>query len=180
MTPMGAPDSPRPGVNLVGFLEVESGLGEIARRLAAALDSSGVPISAIPYRGTHARQSHPHGLTLGDEAPYDTNLVCLSADDLVQVRCRGGERLLREEVLDRGLVLGDGRLSRRLIEAAARFLDELWVASDYVRESVPRRSRSPSTSCRCRSSRHAVDCDALRARPTGRVHVPLRVRLLER
>ena len=36
--PLRIADHPEQGVNVVGFLEVESGVGEIARRLVAALE----------------------------------------------------------------------------------------------------------------------------------------------
>jgi len=137
--PLAAPlriaDHPRQGVNLVGFLEVESGLGEIARRLAAALGSTGIPMSAIPYRGTLGRSLHPHGLSLSNEALYDTNLICLSADDLAKFAVEVGSAIFARRY-SIGVWFWETNVFRATDRAAARFLDELWVASDYVRESI--------------------------------------------
>ena len=123
------------GINVVGFFEVESGLGEIARRLAGALDASGVPMTVIPYRGTLGRDRHPHGLDLGDEALYDTNLVCLSADDLARFGAEVGSAFF-ERRYSIGVWFWETDVFRAEDRAAARFLDELWVASEYVRDSV--------------------------------------------
>lgn len=129
------PDHPERGVNVVGYFEVESGLGEVARRLAAAVDATGVAMSAIPYRGTLSRHGHPHGLALTDEAPYDTNLVCLGADDLVKFATQVGSRFFARRY-SIGVWFWETDAFRVVDRSAARFLDELWVASGYVRESV--------------------------------------------
>ena len=134
-TDVQAPEPPHRGVNVVGFFEAESGLGEVARRLAAALDSAGVPFAAIPYRDTLGRQGHLHGLSLGDEAPYDTNLICLSADDLARFGARVGGAFF-ERRYSIGVWFWETSVFRAEDRAAARYLDELWVASDYVRQSV--------------------------------------------
>ena len=134
-TDVRAPEPPPRGVNVVGFFEAESGLGEVARRLAAALDSAGVPFAAIPYRDTLGRQGHPHGLPLGEAAPYDTNLICLSADDLARFGAGVGGAFF-ERRYSIGVWFWETSVFRAEDRAAARYLDELWVASDYVRQSV--------------------------------------------
>jgi glycosyltransferase involved in cell wall biosynthesis len=120
---------------VVGYFEVESGLGEVARRLARVLEASEVHVSAIPYRETFGRGAHPHGLTLGSEAPYDTNLVCLSADDLVRFGAGVGSGFFARRY-SIGVWFWETSVFRAGDLAATRFLDELWVASDYVRESL--------------------------------------------
>ena len=134
-TDVPAPEPPHRGVNVVGFFEAESGLGEVARRLTAALDSAGVPVAAIPYRDTLGRQGHLHGLSLGEAAPYDTNLICLSADDLSRFGAGVGGGFF-ERRYSIGLWFWETSVFRAEDRAAARYLDELWVASDYVRQSV--------------------------------------------
>ena len=130
-----APADREPGVNVVGYFEVESGLGEVARRLARVLEASGVRFSAIPYRDTFGRKAHPHGLILGSEAPYDTNLVCLSADDLARFGAEAGSDFFARRY-SIGVWFWETDVFRAEDLAATRFLDELWVASDYVRGSL--------------------------------------------
>lgn len=134
---LGVGEIPRKGVNLVGFLESESGLGEFARRLGRALDASGVPVSAIPYRRTLGRQNHPVELPLGDDAPFDVNVISLSADDLVRFASDVGPAFFARRY-SIGIWFWETTVFRSTDRYAARFLDELWVASDYVRDAVAR------------------------------------------
>ena len=86
---------PTPGVNLVGLLEGESGLGEVARGLGAAVERAGVPLSAISYRRTPARQQAGVGFPLSHAAPYDTNVICLNADHVGRFAADVGSALFR-------------------------------------------------------------------------------------
>jgi glycosyltransferase involved in cell wall biosynthesis len=129
------PSRPEPGVNVAGFLEVESGVGEVARRLAAALASSGIPLAAIPYRDTHARQEHPVDLEPADEAPYDTNLIALSARDLIKFAAAVGTDFFAKRY-SIGVWFWETDDFSAEDRTATRYLDELWVASEYVRAAV--------------------------------------------
>jgi len=133
--PLRIPERPAPGINLVGFLEVESGLGEFARRLARALDSTEIPVAAIPYRGTHGRREHPLELAPAESASYDVNLVSLSADDLVRFGSEVGSRFFANRY-SIGVWFWETSVFRPEDRAATRFLDELWVASAYVRDAI--------------------------------------------
>lgn len=133
--PLRIPAHPKPGVNLVGFLEVESGLGEFARRLGRALDSTGIPIAAIPYRGTHGRREHPLDLVVAEEACFDVNLLSLSADDLVRFAAVVGPTFFANRY-SIGVWFWETTVFRSEDRAATRYLDELWVASDYVRRAI--------------------------------------------
>jgi glycosyltransferase involved in cell wall biosynthesis len=126
---------PSPGVNLVGFLEAESGLGEIARRIAAALERAAVPLSAISYRGTERRQLHPHGLSLSDEAPYDTSVVCLNPGHLPGFVADVGSAFFARRYAI-GVWFWETNRFRTGERNATRFLDELWVTSSYVRDAI--------------------------------------------
>jgi glycosyltransferase involved in cell wall biosynthesis len=129
------PDGPPPGVNLVGFLEAESGLGEIARRLARTLERAGIPFAAIPFRRTTSRQQHDPGIPLADSARYDTNLICLNADVLPSFAAEVGvEFFARRHSI--GFWFWETDVFRSDDRAALRLLDEVWVASDYVRGAI--------------------------------------------
>lgn len=129
------PAHPRPGVNLVGFLEAESGLGEIARRVARAIERRGIPIAPISHRATERRQAQPHGLTLSDEAPYDTNIVCLNPGHLPAFVAEVGPEFFSKRY-GIGVWFWETNRLRAEERNAARFFDELWVTSSYVREAL--------------------------------------------
>ncbi len=107
-----APEPPPRGVNVVGFFEAESGLGEVARRLAARSTRQ----ASRSRRSRIARRSAARTICTAsrsaDEAPYDTNLSA-SAPTISRGSAPTWAALLRAQVLDRGLVLGDERLPRR-------------------------------------------------------------------
>jgi glycosyltransferase involved in cell wall biosynthesis len=129
------PPRPRPGVNLVGFLEAESGLGEAARRIANALDRRGVPTAAISHRGTERHQFVPQELKLSDEAPYDTNLVCLNPGHLAAfVEDVGAEFFANRYAV--GVWFWETNRIRLDERSTTRFLDEVWVTSSYVRDAI--------------------------------------------
>ena len=124
-----------PGVNLVGFLEGELGLGEVARKLGRALERAEIPLAAIPYRRTPSRQEHPLALEQSREAPFDTNVICLNADylhaflDDVGVEFFAGRYSI-------GVWFWESSVFRADNAGGFRFLDEVWVASEYVRRAV--------------------------------------------
>jgi glycosyltransferase involved in cell wall biosynthesis len=122
-------------VNLVGFLEGELGLGEVARRMGKSLERAGIPFSAISYRRTPSRQQHPPGVELCAKVPYDTNLIFLNADHLQQFTADAGVEFFADRY-SIGVWFWETNVLRDVERAASRYLDEVWVASDYVRRAV--------------------------------------------
>jgi glycosyltransferase involved in cell wall biosynthesis len=126
----------------VGFLEGELGLGEVARKLGRALQLAGVPFAAIPYRRTPSRQQHPLDLELSQEAPFDTNIICLNADylhaflDDVGVDFFAGRYSI-------GVWFWESSVLQAESLSGFRFLDEIWVASEYVRRAVAEKADIP-------------------------------------
>ena len=139
---LSIPSEVIPGVNLIGFLEGELGLGEIPRRLARALTHADIPFAAIPYRRTASRQEHPVDFELSSEAPFDTNIVCLNADYLHAFLDDVGTAFFANRY-SIGVwawetsVFSEGNLP------GFRFLDEVWAVSTYVRRAVSAHSDIP-------------------------------------
>lgn len=122
-------------MNLVGFLEGEFGLGEIARRLAGALRHAGIPHAAISYRRTASRQAHRLDFELLHEVPYDTNIICLNADYLPTFVDDAGVGFFADRY-SIGVWFWETSAFRVDDHGGFRLLDEIWVASDYVRRAV--------------------------------------------
>lgn len=123
-----------PGVNLVGFLEAESGLGEIARRLCRAIEHAGIEVAPISYRRTPSRQRHPfpHVVT---EAPYDVNILCLNADTILSFAVDVGAEFFAHRY-SIGVCFWETDAFRADDRIGLRILDEVWVASGYVRDAM--------------------------------------------
>jgi glycosyltransferase involved in cell wall biosynthesis len=137
-----APDATVPGVNLVGFLEAEVGLGEVARKLARALEHRGIPYAPIVYRRPPSGEG-------SDAAPlegrpiHDTNVVCLNADYLGRFVEDAGAELFADRYTI-GVWFWETNLLRPDDRRAALFVDEIWVASEYVRGAVADRVDVPA------------------------------------
>jgi glycosyltransferase involved in cell wall biosynthesis/SAM-dependent methyltransferase len=131
-----AAGSTRPaGVNLVGFLRAEFGQGEVARRLASALELAAIPYSTINHPTNMHREAHDFALSPERDAPYDTNLLCLNAEHLL--RFADGKR---REILDGRYSLGvwfweTSEFPDHLLPAFD-LVDEVWAASDFVANTM--------------------------------------------
>jgi len=128
------------GVNVVGFFKAEFGQGEAARRLVAALERADLPFRTVTYEKIPHRQEHPFDDRVGDEFP--ANVVCLNAEHLVQFVLDGGRDLLRNRY-SAGLWFWETSRFPARFRHALNYLDEVWVASDFVREAVERETSKP-------------------------------------
>lgn len=77
----------RPGINLVGYLQAETGMGEAARSLAQALEQTGIPVSRHSLDlGVVARRKDSTFAAETSDFPYDINLLVVNADQVASVR----------------------------------------------------------------------------------------------
>ncbi len=122
------------GVNVVGYLSSERGVGEIARQIYAALRVGGGAASAIDT------PTDPGELAQGldvdaAEAPFDVNLICVNADMLPAVVAAAGPGLLegRHTV---GLWFWEVSRFPERWSGSFQHVDEVWVASEHVARSL--------------------------------------------
>lgn len=124
------------GVNIAGYFQSESGVGEAARRMVGALDAARIPV--LPIQGDivpPTRRGHAFGSTALEAASFDVNLVCVNADGLPRFASEAGPRFF------------DGRYTiglwwwelptfpDRYLESADH-VDEIWVGSRYVQDAI--------------------------------------------
>ena len=129
------------GVNVIGFFRAEFGQGEAARRLVAALERTGLPYTTVTYDKIPHRQDHPFIERNGDEI-YLGNIVCLNAEHLVQFALDSGRDLLRNRY-SAGLWFWETNRFPRQFRHAFDYVDEVWVASDFVGDAVARETSKP-------------------------------------
>ena len=125
---------PTPGVNLIGFLEADIGLGEVARKLVRAFEHAGIPLSRIVYRRPPSGEGWDEAPVSG-EARYDTNVVCINADQLPPFLDAAGVGLFsgRHTI---GVWFWETNVLRDADRRGALLVDEVWVASEYVRQVI--------------------------------------------
>jgi glycosyltransferase involved in cell wall biosynthesis len=144
----GSPPAPsaadavrRPGVNVVGYLRGELGVGESARLMLGALTAGGIPHATTSFdRHLQSRQSATYVAT-APGAPYDTTLLCVNADMTPNVAAAV------PSLLERSYRIGmwyweveDFPVSQH---AGFRHVDEVWVATDFVRRAIEPHSPVP-------------------------------------
>lgn len=115
------------GLNLIGYFESVSGVGQSARALASAAERAGVPVARLEVSGS-AKRSRPF-------APYDVNLYHVNADGAAAV----------VEELGPGIHAGRANVAYWYWEAEEfperwrdrfDYFDEIWVASEYCRRAI--------------------------------------------
>jgi glycosyltransferase involved in cell wall biosynthesis len=123
-----------PGLNVIGYFESPSGVGQSARSLADAAEKAGIPVARLNVSARDKR--------LSQRAPYDVNLYHVNAD---------GAAAIVEE-LGPGLHSGRANVAYWYWESEefpARwqdrfdYFDEVWVASEFCRSAFASRSPIP-------------------------------------
>jgi glycosyltransferase involved in cell wall biosynthesis/SAM-dependent methyltransferase len=130
------------GVNVAGYFRAEVGVGEAARHLIAAIEHAEIPYSTVTYSRTPSRQEHPFREADASSPPYDTNVICVNADQLPTF------------AYDIGPEFFAGRYSVGLwwweiaefpdsLHEAFDTIDEVWVGSDFTRAAVAVATEKP-------------------------------------
>jgi glycosyltransferase involved in cell wall biosynthesis len=132
------------GINLVGYIRAESGLGAAARGMASALEFAGIPFNVINLEsGNYSRHTD---LTWSHKevrrSDYDISVVCVNPDQSFHLRTQ-----VPVNVLGNRYVIGYWfwelpELPDEWMDAFA-FTDEVWAASRFIGEAVSRKSSVP-------------------------------------
>ena len=131
---MSAPRTELPfGVNLIGYIRGEFGIGEDARMAVRSLDAAGIPVSLHniePGPGISQRDS---GLEdrFSMALPYAINLFCMTGADLACLAAKDGNALFEGR---RNIGFWPWELPRWPAEWQHAFdlVDEVWASSRYT------------------------------------------------
>jgi glycosyltransferase involved in cell wall biosynthesis len=136
------PKSDAAGINLIGYLHAESGVGEAARASLRALKQSKLPFSLIDYRlGNISRMGESVEGHI-NEALYPINLMHVNADQ---------SKIARDHL---GGSLFDGRYTigywywempefPDFLHFAYEQVDEIWVSTEYNRRAIAKHTNKP-------------------------------------
>ncbi|RXZ80692.1 glycosyltransferase [Paenibacillaceae bacterium] len=144
-----APPQPEPpahvphnGVNLIGFIRAQIGLGESSRIAAKALSTTDIPFGIIdfpiPTRVEDISWAHkeiPHAI-------YATNLLHMNADSLLHARMHFGEGLFNDR---NNIGYWHWELPDFPDENLPAFdlVREVWAPTSFVQESIAKKSPIP-------------------------------------
>ncbi|MGH9664922.1 MAG: glycosyltransferase family 4 protein, partial [Bryobacteraceae bacterium] len=118
------------GVNLYGFLSTVSGLGAVARSCSSALAAARIPTQSvdIPAWGQRVERALP------EFSPYRVNLIQQNADMLPRFFDAYGKDLLNG-CYNIGYWLWELPSPRADWHPLYRYVDEIWVASEFCRNA---------------------------------------------
>jgi glycosyltransferase involved in cell wall biosynthesis len=126
-----------PGVNVYGYAFAESGTGQILRSVVAALAAEGIPYAVVPFTRTASRQQREFR-DLGTVAPsYDTNLICINADQ-VPLFFDSMRGQLLPAARNVGLWAWEVDDLPPAMAANERYLDEVWGISGFTASALAR------------------------------------------
>jgi glycosyltransferase involved in cell wall biosynthesis/GT2 family glycosyltransferase len=131
-----------PGVNVYGYAFAESGTGQIVRAVVAALAAEGIPYAVVPFTRTISRQQHVV-LDLGAAVPsFDTNLICVNADQVpLFFESMNGQLLPAARNI--GLWAWEVDDFPSAMAASERHLDEVWGISSFTAAALARSLTKP-------------------------------------
>ena len=137
----------RLGVNLVGYLSSERGVGEAARQVDSALAARGLPVAGSTSRRRSRKiPAALSGLTATDR-PYDVNLICVNADMVPSVVRAAPEQLFQGHH-SAGLWFWEVERFPERWRGSFDHLDEVWIASEFVAEALRPLAPIPVTTVR--------------------------------
>ena len=130
------------GVNVVGYLNSELGVGEVARQVIDALDSVGLPTLPVGLTAPGSRQGHHYahvGLSPDD---FPVNLVCVNADMLPGLAAQVDPSFFdgRHTI---GLWWWEASVFPERWRSSFDYVDELWAGSEFVAETLAAASSTP-------------------------------------
>jgi glycosyltransferase involved in cell wall biosynthesis len=132
---------PTPGINVVGYLHAELGIGEAARRVVVAAEAAGLPVRPVAYHATRSRQRHAFSKPPARNA-FDVTVLCVNADGTPNLTGH-----LDPELLDGRYRIGvwfwELESFRSDHVPALDHVDEVWVASDFIARGLRPHTTKP-------------------------------------
>jgi glycosyltransferase involved in cell wall biosynthesis len=130
-----------PVVNVVGYFQAELGVGEAARLLIRALEAADIPYSTVINRETLSRQTH--SITERSQSSRsDINILCVNADQTPALARKMTPKFFagRHTI---GVWFWEVEDIPPEFYRAFNFVDEIWVASDFIAGALAKVSPKP-------------------------------------
>jgi glycosyltransferase involved in cell wall biosynthesis len=123
------------GVNVIGYLKAEMGVGEAARQVVKALEQRSVPMRTVVVSSAWHREEHSFSSEGGDP-DLPVNLVCINADALGELAIDGAFRRQLRAHYSVGLWWWELSSVPARIQPSFDLLDEVWVGSEHIAEAL--------------------------------------------
>ncbi len=131
------------GINVIGYIDGEFGLGEAVRLNIKALQKVNVPVSIANYKVRTAHRHSDSTFTIfSEEFPYSVNLIQISPAEVPNFLLY----IDSEKLKDRYNILYVAWESEYVPDEYVKnmsFFDEIWVPSKYCQDIISRVCRVP-------------------------------------
>jgi glycosyltransferase involved in cell wall biosynthesis len=124
------------GVNVVGYLHAEDGIGGVARSVIDVLDRLGTEVSLRPCHATTSRQgADVDGSERSSNVTYDTTITCVNADQLPLLEELMGDRL-PVSATTIGIWAWEIERFPRWMARSSTLVDEIWTYSRHAADAL--------------------------------------------
>ncbi|MET0602641.1 MAG: methyltransferase domain-containing protein [Baekduia sp.] len=130
------------GLNVVGYLNAELGVGEVARQAISALDAVGIPVMPFGVTAGVGREEHDFEHQSHARGPFATNLVCVNADMLPTIAGQLGPEFFDDRRTVGWWWWESDALPERW-HGSFDLVDEVWAGSRFVAETLAKVSPVP-------------------------------------
>ncbi|MCC2617226.1 glycosyltransferase [Aestuariibacter halophilus] len=131
------------GLNLIGYVHAESGVGEAARSSIRGINSAQIPHCIVDYRvGNISRMGEVVDGNLVDEMLYGVNLIHVNADQSKIVRESLGENKFSDKY-NIGYWYWELPEFPEMFDFAFDQVDEIWVATTYTQHALEQKTSKP-------------------------------------
>jgi glycosyltransferase involved in cell wall biosynthesis len=122
------------GVNVSGYLDTESGMGEAARASIRSLEAAGIPVALNNVQSRLRKLDASYASAFVESNPHPFNLVHLNADNMGWFSDGRGKTYFRDRYTI-GYWFWELAAFREEWVPFFGYVDEVWAASEFVRES---------------------------------------------
>ncbi len=128
------------GLNVIGYLKAESGVGESVRSTIRSASAAGIPFSAINFTlGCHSRMHDgPGNLNVGS-SNYSVNLAHINADQTPALIRGMGPGFFSDHYNIGYWVWETTEFPSEFLKSFECY-DEIWTASEFCRDALSRKS----------------------------------------
>jgi glycosyltransferase involved in cell wall biosynthesis len=131
------------GVNVVGYLTAESGVGEAARGYVRALQQAGIAVALNNFDAAVGSRKQDQSFSgFAQNNPYSINLICINADQIPVFVETVGQEYFRDRY-NIGVWWWELPDFPQEYWSSFRWFDEIWVGSSFIQQSLSKYSPVP-------------------------------------
>jgi glycosyltransferase involved in cell wall biosynthesis len=136
LSPINRSSSPD-GINLIGFIRGEIGLGQSCRLVASGLEATGLPFTIYNYEQTSAMRFSDHSWDekITNSAPYNINLIHINPYELPLAYLQLGNKVW-DSHYDIAFWLWELEKFPEDWCNALNLVDEIWTPSEFASASI--------------------------------------------